>query len=90
MVHRFSEQEIKRFRGDLMSMIKDISGQRFGSFLVVEPTDRKNAKQQKFWKCKCLICGKHYEVRGDNLRRGVSTKCSTCYSGRGRASREVV
>lgn len=73
-----------------MSVVKDISGQMFGNFLVIEQTGRVNAKQQKFWKCKCLICGKYYEVRGDNLRRGISTKCSVCYGGRGWGSREVV
>lgn len=73
-----------------MCVVKDLEGQIFGNFLVIEPTKRTNAKRQKFWKCKCLICGKYYEIRGDNLRRGISTKCCNCNGGAGRGSREIV
>ena len=72
-----------------MSVVKDISGQRFGSLLVIERTKTTDKKQRAFWKCKCL-CGKTIDVRGDRLRLGTSTKCSFCRNGMGRASREIV
>ena len=71
-------------------MFKDLTGKVFGSFLALEPTNRINKKQQKFWKCKCLICGKYYEVRGDNLRLGRATKCCVCHGNRGSGSNEIV
>lgn len=71
-------------------LTKDLKGQVFGNFLVIEATNRTNKKRQKYWNCKCLICGKNYEIRGDNLRRGISTKCSGCNGGRGYGSREIV
>ena len=73
-----------------MSFVKDLTGQTFGNFLVIEMTNRRNKKGQKFWKCKCLICAKVYEVRGDNLRLGNSSKCCGCNKGAGRGSREIV
>ena len=71
-------------------MFKDLTGKVFGSFLAIEPTNRINKKQQKFWKCKCLICGKYYEVRGDNLRLGGATKWSRCQKNKGWVSNEIV
>ncbi len=31
-----------------------------------------------YWRCECMICGTVKPVRGDNLRRGTSTKCEQC------------
>lgn len=35
-------------------------------------------KLHAYWLCECLICGNIKPVRGDNLRRGTSTKCIHC------------
>ena len=72
-----------------MSAVKDISGQTFGKLIVIERTNRTDPKQRAYWKCKCL-CGNIIDVRGDNLRRGGSTKCTKCKDRGGRASREIV
>lgn len=70
--------------------VKNISGERFGELLVIERTGRTDLKRRAYWKCKCLICGRFIEVRGDNLRRGASTKCCKCHNGSGRGSREII
>lgn len=60
---------------------KDIKGQKFGSLTVIQRSSRRNAKQQLYWICRC-DCGRLLVVRGDNLRNGISTKCSICARGR--------
>lgn len=54
----------------------DLTGQRFGRFLVVgkESTGRRNAV---IWKCKC-DCGSVKLVAGTNLKSGHSKSCG-CY-----------
>lgn len=49
----------------------DMSGQRFGNWQVIAPTENK-----KFWLCECS-CEKHTKkiVSGASLRNGVSTSC---------------
>lgn len=72
-----------------MSVMKDMVGKRFGFVTVICPdNERTNAKHQKFWICKC-DCGTRFSTRGDNLRRGIATKCSMC-SNSGRRSHEVL
>lgn len=54
----------------------------FGHLKVIKKSKHTNKAQQDFWVCQC-ICGKYLIVRGDNLRRSISTQCSECrYSGR--------
>lgn len=83
VVYKFSYQEIGRFWGDFMS-IKDMKGQRFGHLTVIQRSSRRNAKQQVYWVCRC-DCGRLFSTRGDNLRRGITTRCSDCW-GKGRKS----
>jgi hypothetical protein len=61
---------------------KDLTGQRFGRFLVIKQLDKRKNKQI-MWLCKC-DCGKEKEVRGNILRRGQSKSCG-CFQ-RERAS----
>ena len=63
---------------------KDIIGQKFGDLVVIGHSDRTNAKQQAFWLCRCG-CGRTIEVRGDNLRCGITKECTVC-GRRGRTS----
>ena len=71
--------------------IKDMTGKVFGERVVIGMTHRKDAKGRAYWECKCQICGRTIEVRGDNLRIGNSKKCSYCaFNGGGRYSREII
>ena len=72
-----------------MATLKDLTGQTFGTLIVIERTGRINVKRQAFWKCKCG-CGRIIEVRGDNLRAGKSTKCCVCNRNAGWGSRELL
>ena len=56
----------------------DITGQRFGRLIAVEPitTDRNG---QKMWRCQC-DCGASCIARGSPLRRGLQTSCG-CWQG---------
>lgn len=73
-----------------MRYVKDMTGKTFGNLTVIELTHRTDGKGRAFWKCKCEICKRLIEVRGDNLRRGISTKCSYCTIHGGRNSREII
>lgn len=55
----------------------DISGQRFGRLIALEPTE-KHLCNSVIWKCRC-DCGKTAEVAAINLRNG-STKSCGCLS----------
>lgn len=53
--------------------IKDLTGATFGFLTVVKRADNtKNGTAQ--WECLCK-CGNNTVVRGDSLRRGVTTSC---------------
>ena len=57
-------------------IIKDLTGQRFGRLVALEPEEeRKNG--QVVWKCKC-DCGNTVSVRGANLRNGHTMSCGSC------------
>ena len=68
--------------------VKDLRGKRFGSFTVIGISKRRSPKGIAYWRCRC-DCGRLLDVRGDNLRNGNSTQCTTCY-GRGRESAFVI
>lgn len=51
----------------------DISGQRFGRLVALEPTD-KHLYNSVIWKCRC-DCGKTAEVAAINLRNGNTKSC---------------
>lgn len=60
-----------------MALKKDMKGLRFGHLTVIAESTLKNAKYQTYWICRC-DCGNYLRVRGDNLRRGNSRRCSDC------------
>ena len=60
-----------------MSAFKDLTGQRFGDWLV-ESYCGKNARNHAVFNCKCLSCGKVHQVVGASLISGASTKCRAC------------
>lgn len=55
----------------------DMTGQIFGHWYVLG-FSYLDEKKRAYWKCKCNICGRTKAVRGDNLRRGTSTRCIHC------------
>ena len=54
-------------------MYKDISGQRFGHLVVIEPAGRKKDRSI-LWLCQC-DCGNKTIVGGCSLRNGHTTSC---------------
>jgi hypothetical protein len=56
-----------------VSLFVDITGRRFGRF-VVEGHDAVDASGAYLWWCVC-DCGARVRVRGESLRRGVSRSC---------------
>lgn len=66
-----------------MNKLIDLTGQRFGSLVVIGYSPRKTEKRHEaHWLCQC-ICGNHVLARSDNLRKGRTTKCSECREVRG-------
>lgn len=55
---------------------KDITGKRFGKWVVLSATT-SSATGQAMWLCRC-DCGNIHPVHGSNLRRGGSTQCKAC------------
>lgn len=53
--------------------LKDITGQRFGKLVAIEPCGRTKSGVVK-WRCKC-DCGNYTEVSGTSLRTGVTKSC---------------
>lgn len=53
--------------------LMDISGQRFGRLVALEPTE-KRLGNSVIWKCQC-DCGKIAEIAAVNLRKGDTKSC---------------
>ena len=57
-----------------MPKYEDLTGQRFGRLIVLEPTDKKNNDGRRIWKCQC-DCGNIKYTTCQNLKRGHCTSC---------------
>jgi hypothetical protein len=57
-----------------MMKLKNMSGQRFGRWLVIERVGSDSGNGAAMWKCKC-DCGNERIVNGTTLRRGHSKSC---------------
>lgn len=55
----------------------DIAGQRFGSWTVIERTEKKNNQNKRLWKCVC-DCGAVKFLPSSILRSGGSKSCNHC------------
>ena len=53
---------------------KNITGQRFGRLVVLEPRERGEKKTSQHWFCQC-DCGKTTITRGTDLRLGRTRSC---------------
>jgi len=58
----------------MKGVMKDISGQQFGSLAVISPV-RCNPHSE--WLCICS-CGENRVVRGTRLSQGLTTACASC------------
>ena len=56
-----------------MGRFQDLTGMRFGSFVVLKREEDDSSKQVK-WLCKC-DCGNEKVVRGNDLKQGKSKSC---------------
>ena len=56
-------------------VVIDLSNKSFGSFTVIRRI--ANSRRQAIWLCKCL-CGNEKQVRGTDLRLGLSKSCGKC------------
>lgn len=56
--------------------LKDIKGQTFNDWLVIEQTG-KDSRGNALWLCRC-VCDKTHVVRGDHLQSGESRRCTKC------------
>lgn len=52
----------------------DITGQRFGRLIAVEPTNERASNGGVRWKCRC-DCGNYIYPTMNNLKRGHTTSC---------------
>lgn len=69
---------IESLRGNSMSKVKDITGQKFGNLTAIKPAEyKRNTCRSTLWHCKCS-CGNETVVAGTALRQGriVSCGCS--------------
>lgn len=55
----------------------DLTGQKFGSLLVIKRVTHGNKPNNAHWLCECT-CGNKLIVRSDNLMTGHSTQCCKC------------
>jgi predicted SprT family Zn-dependent metalloprotease len=60
-----------------MGKLIDLTGQKFGKWLVIEMAPSKGGKHSSFWKCVCE-CGYKSSVDSNSLRRGESRSCQGC------------
>ena len=52
----------------------DITGQRFGKWIVLYKTEKRNAGGCIYWHCKC-DCGREKDILGTSLRQHKSLSC---------------
>lgn len=58
----------------------DLTGKTFGRWTVlyyIEPSERNLSHRKAMWRCRCK-CGTEADVKGYNLRAGLSKQCKNC------------
>lgn len=56
------------------SLMKDITGNKYGRLVVVAFSHLSDDKKRAYWKCKC-DCGEFIVARGDGLKNGHTNSC---------------
>lgn len=73
-----AEKEAEKAKKPIKSKVaKDITGQRFGRLVAIEPTHQRKSAGQVVWKCKC-DCGNEVSISVSNLTQGIANSCG-CY-----------
>lgn len=57
-----------------MPSLVDRTGQRYGHWIVLRRSDRRQTGRAAFWDCRC-DCGTEASIVGGNLASGISTNC---------------
>ena len=52
----------------------DLTGKRFGRWIVQHKTEQRTKNRSIIWHCKCE-CGNEKDINGDTLRRGETQSC---------------
>ena len=60
------------------TMMKDITGQRFGRLVAIKPIEERYKDGSVLWLCKC-DCGKETVVNGAFLRKGFTKSCGCLF-----------
>lgn len=55
--------------------IKEMEGKVIDDALVIG-FSHLDSLQRAYWSCECFRCGRRVKIRGDNLRKGIGTRCS--------------
>jgi len=58
-------------------VINLIIGEKYGDWTVISPSQKRNSKGSKYYKCKCK-CGFESEIQSNALKNGMSTGCRKC------------
>ncbi len=59
---------------------------KINSILLIEEVYKMDSKRKrKYWKCKCLKCGKEFVAREDSIKCGDQVSCGCI--GKGKRSR---
>jgi len=62
----------------MSNQIKDITGERFGSLVALEPTGESDSSRSAIWLCRC-DCGREHKASSRSLRIGHTKSCG-CFS----------
>ena len=74
MLSRWQAGDLQFHKDNIMSRIKDISGQRFGRLIVLELTELRSKDNKPLWMCKC-DCGEIAFTTRHSLMRGSTKSC---------------
>lgn len=71
----------KRSESERLNMskkhIKDLTGQQFGAWTVLQHDETLLGIRRVHWICQCT-CGAKHSISGWNLTSGLTTKCKSC------------
>lgn len=55
--------------------IKDMTGQKIGTFKVIQRENQRDSARHVMWLCECTICHRQRLIRSDLLLKGTPPKC---------------
>lgn len=61
-----------------MRAVIDMTGQIFGTIIVIDRNLKQDKNKNAYWNCKCLKCGRLHVVAGCYLREKKTYCCSKC------------